>query len=88
MLWPHIGNSLMLIMIFAVPTGWGMSQNMHTSSSPTHSSMPYSIPQTTSPILHFMYLWLPMIFNFIMTLLLSRLNVEKANADWDREHQA
>ena len=23
MLWPYIGNSLMLIMIFAVPTGWG-----------------------------------------------------------------
>jgi len=45
-------------------------------------------PESCINMLNFMYLWLPMIFNFIMTLLLSRLNVEKANADWDREHQA
>lgn len=43
-------------------------------------------PESCINMLNFMYLWLPMIFNFIMTLLLSRLNVEKANADWDREH--
>jgi GPH family glycoside/pentoside/hexuronide:cation symporter len=45
-------------------------------------------PESCINMLNFMYLWLPMIFNFIMTLLLSRLNVEKANVDWDREHQA
>ena len=45
-------------------------------------------PESCINMLNFMYLWLPMIFNLIMTLLLSRLNVEKANADWDREHNA
>ena len=43
-------------------------------------------PESCINMLNFMYLWLPMIFNFIMALLLSRLNVEKANADWDKEH--
>ena len=32
-------------------------------------------------MLHIMYLWLPMAFNLLITLLLTRLNVEKANAD-------
>lgn len=37
--------------------------------------------QTTSCInmLHIMYLWLPMIFNLLITLVLIKLNVEKAN---------
>lgn len=39
--------------------------------------------QTASCInmLHIMYLWLPMIFNLLITLILSRLNVEKANEE-------
>lgn len=39
--------------------------------------------QTDSCInmLHIMYLWLPMIFNLVITLILTRLNVEKANAE-------
>ena len=39
--------------------------------------------QTASTInmLHIMYLWMPMIFNLLITLILTRLNVEKANAD-------
>lgn len=45
-------------------------------------------PESCINMLNFMYLWLPMIFNFIMTILLSRLNVEKANADWDKEHNS
>lgn len=30
-------------------------------------------------MLHFMYLWLPMIINILVALLLTQLNVEKAN---------
>lgn len=39
--------------------------------------------QTDSCInmLHIMYLWLPMIFNLVITLILTRLNVEKANEE-------
>lgn len=39
--------------------------------------------QTTSCInmLHIMYLWLPMIFNLLITLVLIKLNVEKANEE-------
>jgi len=29
-------------------------------------------------MLHVMYLWLPMVFNMLITLILTRLNVEKA----------
>lgn len=32
-------------------------------------------------MLHIMYLWLPMIFNLLITLILTRLNVEKANEE-------
>lgn len=30
-------------------------------------------------MLHIMYLWMPMIFNLLITLILTRLNVEQAN---------
>ena len=33
-------------------------------------------------MLYFMYLWLPMIINFVITVLLSRLKVEQANAQY------
>ena len=32
-------------------------------------------------MLHIMYLWMPMCFNLLVTLILTRLNVEKANED-------
>ena len=32
-------------------------------------------------MLHIMYLWLPMIFNLLITLILTRMNVEKANEE-------
>ena len=32
-------------------------------------------------MLHIMYLWMPMIFNLLITLILTRLNVEKANEE-------
>ena len=44
--------------------------------------------QTASTInmLHIMYLWMPMIFNLLITLILTRLNVEKANEEL-RKHR-
>ena len=41
-------------------------------------------PESCINMLHFMYLWLPMIFNLVMTLLLSKLKVEKANEELDK----
>ena len=35
--------------------------------------------QSCINMLHFMYLWLPMIINIIIVVLLTQLNVEKAN---------
>ena len=35
--------------------------------------------QSCINMLHFMYLWLPMIINILVALLLTQLNVEKAN---------
>jgi GPH family glycoside/pentoside/hexuronide:cation symporter len=37
-------------------------------------------------MLHVMYLWMPMIFNLLITLILTRLNVEKANEEL-RKHK-
>ena len=34
---------------------------------------------STMNMLHIMYLWMPMIFNLLITLILTRLNVEHAN---------
>ena len=42
---------------------------------------------STMNMLHIMYLWMPMIFNLLITLILTRLNVEKANEDL-RKHKA
>ena len=42
---------------------------------------------STMNMLHVMYLWMPMIFNLLITLILTRLNVEKANEDL-RKHKA
>ena len=36
---------------------------------------------STMNMLHIMYLWLPMIFNLLITILLTRLNVERANEE-------
>ena len=35
--------------------------------------------QSCINMLHFMYLWLPMLINILVALLLTQLNVEKAN---------
>lgn len=44
-------------------------------------------PESCINMLHFLYLWLPMILNLVITLLLSRLKVEQANEKWDKEHK-
>ena len=36
---------------------------------------------STMNMLHVMYLWMPMIFNLLITLILTQLNVEKANEE-------
>ena len=41
---------------------------------------------STMNMLHVMYLWMPMIFNLLITLILTRLNVEKANEEL-RKHK-
>lgn len=45
--------------------------------------IPNAITQSTSSInmLYIMYLWLPMLFNLLITIVLLKLNVEKANQD-------
>ena len=37
-------------------------------------------------MLHVMYLWMPMCFNLLITLILTRLNVEKANEELRRRN--
>ena len=43
-------------------------------------------PQSCINMLNFMYLFFPLIVCVIILLLLTQLNVEKANADWDAAH--
>ena len=45
-------------------------------------------PDSCMNMLHVMYLWLPMIFNLLITLILFKLNVEKANQDLQEENVA
>lgn len=43
-------------------------------------------PPSCISMLHFIYLWLPLIIISINAVLLYLLKVEKANAEWDRAH--
>ena len=52
-------------------TGWLLAASGYVSNAATQS-------QSCINMLHVMYLWLPMIFNLCITLILTRLNVEKA----------
>lgn len=36
-------------------------------------------PDSCINMLHFMYLWIPFILDLVITIILSRMNVEKAN---------
>jgi len=60
-------------------TGWLLAAGGYVANAPVQ-------PESCINMLNFMYLWLPMLLNLLITLLLSRLNVEKANSDWDKTH--
>ena len=60
-------------------TGWLLAAGGYVANAPVQ-------PESCINMLNFMYLWLPMLLNLVITLLLSRLNVEKANEDWDKIH--
>lgn len=42
-------------------------------------------PESCIRMLHFMYLWIPMMISFVITLVLSRMNVEETNEKLKRE---
>lgn len=60
-------------------TGWLLAAGGYVANATVQ-------PESCINMLHFMYLWLPMILNLLITILLSRLTVEKANEDWDKTH--
>ncbi len=60
-------------------TGWLLAAGNYVANAPVQ-------PDSCINMLNLMYLWLPMIFNLIITIVLSRLTVEKANEDWDKAH--
>ena len=61
-------------------TGWLLAAGGYVANAAVQ-------PESCINMLHFMYLWLPMILNLLITILLSRLTVEKANEDWDKTHR-
>lgn len=52
--------------------GWLLAASGYVQNAATQS-------QSCMNMLHIMYLWLPMIFNLLITIVLIKLNVEKAN---------
>ncbi|MDE7244879.1 MAG: glycoside-pentoside-hexuronide (GPH):cation symporter [Oscillospiraceae bacterium] len=53
--------------------GWLLKASGYVANLPTQS-------QSCINMLYFMYLWMPMLMNLVITFLLSRLKVEEANA--------
>lgn len=43
-------------------------------------------PDSAINMLHFMYLWIPLLAAVLLSILLYMMKVEKANADWDAKH--
>ena len=56
------------------PAGWLLAFSGYVGGAAVQSA-------STMNMLHIMYLWMPMIFNFLITLILTRLNVEQANEE-------
>lgn len=54
--------------------GWLLAYSGYVGGAPEQ-------PASCINMLYVMYLWLPMIFNLLITLILTRLNVEKANEE-------
>lgn len=59
-------------------TGWLLAASGYVANAAVQSP-------STIRMMYFMYLWIPMIINVAVTLLLSRLTVEKANQKLDKE---
>ena len=59
--------------------GWLLSLSGYVGGAAQQSA-------STMNMLHIMYLWMPMLFNLLITLILTRLNVEKANEEL-RKHK-
>lgn len=55
-------------------TGWLLAASGYVANAAEQSA-------SCMNMLHIMYLWLPMLFNLVITIVLLRLNVEKANED-------
>ena len=60
--------------------GWLLALSGYVGGAASQSA-------STMNMLHSMYLWMPMIFILLITLILTRLNVEKANEEL-RKHRA
>ena len=58
--------------------GWMLAASGYVQNAVTQS-------QSCVNMLYVMYLWLPMIFNLIITFILIRLNVEKANKELQKQ---
>ena len=58
--------------------GWMLAASGYVQNAVTQS-------QPCMNMLYVMYLWLPMIFNLIITFILIRLNVEKANKELQKQ---
>ncbi|MGN0334018.1 MAG: MFS transporter [Lachnospiraceae bacterium] len=54
--------------------GWLLAASGYVANAASQSA-------SCMNMLHIMYLWLPMLFNLFITLILTRLNVEKANEE-------
>ena len=59
--------------------GWLLAFSGYVGGAPEQSA-------SCMNMLHIMYLWMPMIFNLLITLILTRLNVEKANEELRAQH--
>ena len=58
--------------------GWILAASGYVQNAATQS-------QSCVNMLHVMYLWLPMIFNLLITFVLIKLNVEHANKELQKE---
>ena len=58
--------------------GWLLAASGYVANAASQSA-------SCMNMLHIMYLWLPMLFNLFITLILTRLNVEKANEELKKE---
>ncbi len=60
-------------------SGWLLEAGGYVANAATQ-------PQSCISMLNFMYVWLPTIITAIMIVFHYFMKVEKANADWDKEH--